>query len=75
MDASKIRELAQTVQRVPLLTEAGMAWQLGHLHSTLVELLDAAADQVQAGRNTIPVDALITRMNEYAERIRAVTSA
>lgn len=73
MDAAKIRELAQAVQRVPLLTEAGMAWQLGHLHSTLVELLDAAAAEVQAGRNTIPVDTLLTRMYEYAERIRGVT--
>jgi hypothetical protein len=70
MDASKIRELAQAVQRVPLLTEAGMAWQLGHLHSTLVELLDTAAAEVQAGRNTIPIDTLLTRMHEYAERIR-----
>ncbi|MGH8887084.1 MAG: hypothetical protein ACRDYX_18320 [Egibacteraceae bacterium] len=74
MEASKIRELAQAVQGVPLLTEAGMAWQLvGHLHSTLVELLEAVAAEVEAGRDTIPVDTLLTRMHEYAERIRAVT--
>lgn len=56
-----------------MLTEAGMAWQLGHLHSTLVELLEAAAAEVEAGRGTIPIDTLLARMHEYAERIRAVT--
>lgn len=69
MNGSEIRSLAEAVSRVPTLEQPGLAWQLGHLQSTVIRLLNRAAEEADRGSDCVPITELVSRMTEYVDAV------